>query len=105
MLSDAESPVQAPVLLIEDDPDISHEIHTELEAGGYSVHSVATLEDGLNAARSDGARVLILDRMLGDEDGLAIIKALRDEGNSAPRSRHQRACEGRRSNQRPQGRW
>ena len=42
-----------------------------------------TVDDGLRAARS-GAAVLVIDRMLHGEDGLSIIEALRAEGNATP---------------------
>ena len=42
------------------------------------------MEDGLEAARSGWASVLVVDRMLHGNDGLSIIEALRSEGNATP---------------------
>ena len=38
----------------------------------------------MRAARAGGAAVMVIDRMLHGEDGLAIIETLRNEGNSMP---------------------
>ncbi len=72
------------VLLVEDEPELSDEVRLELEAAGYSVQVAYSVEDGLRAARSGWASVLVIDRMLGAGDGLSIIEALRGEGNSTP---------------------
>lgn len=72
------------VLLIEDEPELSDEVRLELEAAGYSVRVAYTVDDGLQAARSGWASVLVVDRMLGGGDGLSIIEALRKDGDSTP---------------------
>jgi two-component system OmpR family response regulator len=73
----------APVLVVEDERDLAEEIRLELEASGHHVLLSETVDDGLRAARS-GAAVLIIDRMLQGQDGLSIIEALRAEGNATP---------------------
>ena len=73
----------APVLVVEDERDLAEEIRLELEASGHAVQLSETVEDGLRAARS-GIAVLIIDRMLQGEDGLSIIESLRAEGNFTP---------------------
>ena len=73
----------APVLVVEDERDLAEEIRLELEASGHPVLLSETVDDGLRAARS-GAAVLIIDRMLQGQDGLSIIEALRAEGNATP---------------------
>jgi two-component system, OmpR family, response regulator len=73
----------SPILVVEDERELAEEIRLELEASGYLVHLSETVDDGLRAARS-GAAVLVIDRMLHGEDGLAIIEALRGEGNVTP---------------------
>jgi two-component system OmpR family response regulator len=72
------------VLLIENDPELAEEIRLDLEAGGHTVHLAETLTEGLRAARSGDAGVLVIDRCLNGENGLSIIEALRGEGNSTP---------------------
>jgi two-component system OmpR family response regulator len=78
-----EGLVGAPVLVVEDERDLAEEIRLELQASGHLVQLSETVDDGLRAARS-GVAVLIIDRMLQGEDGLSIIEALRAEGNATP---------------------
>jgi two-component system OmpR family response regulator len=81
--SPAEGLAGAPVLVVEDERDLAEEIRLELQASGHAVQLSETVDDGLRAARS-GVAVLIIDRMLQGEDGLSIIESLRAEGNTTP---------------------
>jgi two-component system, OmpR family, response regulator len=72
------------VLLIEDDRDLAGEIRAELEDSGHVVRHAETATAGLQAAREGSATVLVVDRVLGDEDGLSIVERLREEGNPVP---------------------
>ncbi len=72
------------VLLIEDEPELSDEVRLELEAAGYSVRVAYNVDDGLLAARSGWASVLVVDRMLSGGDGLSIIETLRNDGDRTP---------------------
>ena len=66
-------------------PEIAAEVRLELETAGHrGAASPTPLEDGLCAARSGWASVLVVDRMLNDADGLSIIEALRKEGDATP---------------------
>ena len=78
-----DAPAGPPILVVEDERELAEEIRLELQAGGHSVQLTETVDDGLKAARS-GAAVLVIDRMLHGEDGLSIIEALRAEGNATP---------------------
>ena len=73
----------AAVLIVEDERDLAEEIRLELQSSGHPVRLAETVHNGLAAARS-GVAVLIVDRMLQGEDGLSIIEALRAEGNATP---------------------
>jgi two-component system OmpR family response regulator len=75
---------RTPVLLVEDERELATEISAELRAGGYAVAYAQTLDEGLSAARTGEAAVLVVDRMLHGEDGLALVEALRAEGNPVP---------------------
>ena len=75
--------VGAAVLIVEDERDLAEEICLELQSNGHPVQLAETVHDGLLAARS-GVAVLIIDRMLHGEDGLSIIETLRAEGNTTP---------------------
>lgn len=79
----AEGLAGASVLVVEDERDLAEEIRLELQASGHAVQLSETVDDGLRAARS-GVAVLIIDRMLKGEDGLSIIESLRAEGNTTP---------------------
>ena len=74
----------ASVLLIEDESELAEEVRLELEASGYSVKVANSVEDGLPAARSGWASILVVDRMLNGADGLSIVETLRQEGDSTP---------------------
>jgi two-component system, OmpR family, response regulator len=74
----------AKVLLIEDDIDTAHEISAELRDRGYAVDWVDDGIEGLHQARTGGADVLIVDRMLPGMEGLALIDALRNEQIRVP---------------------
>ena len=74
----------ASVLLVEDELELADEVRLELEAAGHSVRTAHSVEDGLRAARSGWASVLVIDRMLNGADGLTIVETLRREGDSTP---------------------
>lgn len=79
------SPSQgAKILLIEDDGETCAEIRDALGERGYEVDDSATGPAGLNAARLGGYDLLIVDRMLPELDGLAVIETLRAERVRTP---------------------
>jgi len=80
----AEAAAGPPVLVVEDERDLAEEIRLELQASGHPVQISETVDDALRTARSGGAAVLVIDRMLHGEDGLSIIETLRGEGNATP---------------------
>ncbi len=72
------------VLLVEDDVQMATEICDDLRARGCEVDWV---QDGAHALEEAGARqfgVLIMDRMLPDMDGLAVVERLRERGVATP---------------------
>ena len=74
----------SPILLIEEDRELAEEIRLDLEGGGHPVRVAETLIEGLWAARSGDAAVIVIDRFLHGENGLSIVKALRGEGKRTP---------------------
>jgi two-component system, OmpR family, response regulator len=74
----------APVLVVEDEPDLAEEIRLQLEANGHPVRLAATAAEGLAAARAGWAAVFVFDRMLQGDDGLSVIETLRGEGVATP---------------------
>jgi two-component system OmpR family response regulator len=72
------------VLLIEDELALAEEISAELSRLNYSVRHVDTVIEGLHSARAGGAAIMVVDRMLHGEDGLAMVETLREEGVKTP---------------------
>src|SRR5579875_575698 len=73
-----------PLLVIEDEPEMAGIIRDGLSGLGYSVCLAQTTEEGLTAARTGPASLLIVDRMLNGTDSLTMIEALRAEGIRIP---------------------
>jgi two-component system OmpR family response regulator len=71
---------RAPVLVVEDEPDLAEEIRLELEANGHPVRLAASAAEALSAARAGWATVIAFDRMLQRDDGLSVVETLRSEG-------------------------
>jgi len=72
----------APILLIEDTGSLRLVYESMLRNAGHAVQSAATAEDGLRAFRTLAPKVVLLDLMLPDRDGLDLMKdmhALRPE--------------------------
>ena len=72
------------VLYIEDDARAAAEMR---ELGWQQGDTVVVESDGLSGLRRAGMEafdVIIMDRMLGDADGLALVARLRDSGVSTP---------------------
>ena len=60
------------------------EVTKELTNLGYHVRVAETEAEGLAAARSGPAALIIVDRMLAGIDSLSMIETLRDEGIRVP---------------------
>ncbi len=65
----------ARVLLVEDEPSLRFALASQLRKAGYRVRAAATAAEGWEAL--EDADVVVLDRMLPDEDGLAFLERLR----------------------------
>jgi len=72
------------LLLIGDEPSMAGEIVAELNSLGYFVRIASSEAAGLEAARSNAADLLIVDRMLAGTDSLSMIRMLRSEGIRVP---------------------
>lgn len=72
------------VLVVEDDEKNSSEICLALKDAGFSVEAELTGMNGLDRARKNRYDVIVLDRMLPDIDGLAVLAALRSEAIHSP---------------------
>jgi two-component system OmpR family response regulator len=74
----------AKILVIEDDEGTAEEIRMALGSRGYVLDRASTGTEGLKRARAGDSDVLIIDRMLPELDGLAIIETLRGENIMTP---------------------
>lgn len=72
------------VLLIEDDVVTADYVVRGLKELGHTCNHVANGLDGLAAALHDEHDALILDRNLPGLDGLAVLSAMRAQGNQTP---------------------
>lgn len=74
----------AKLLLIEDDDVAAQAVLSDLRERGFAAERAATGPEGLDRARAEAWDVLVVDRMLPGRDGLALVQALRCEGNRVP---------------------
>ena len=71
-----ESPARAPILLIEDTPSLMLIYRSVLTSAGLSVITATTAAEGLDAFHSSGAKLVLLDMVLPDQNGLDLMQDL-----------------------------
>jgi len=64
------------VLLVEDTPSLQIVYETVLRSSGHAVRIAGTAAEGLQAFRADRPRVVVLDLMLPDRDGLDLMREM-----------------------------
>lgn len=72
------------LLLCEDERSLSRAIVTILEKSNYSVDAVYDGEEALEYANTGNYDGIILDLMMPKLDGMSVLKALREKGDSTP---------------------
>jgi two-component system response regulator PhoP len=72
------------LLLIEDDPNLSRSLATQLEQAGYSVEKSTDGREGLYYAREYPVDLAIVDLGLPSMSGVELIKQLRADGKEYP---------------------
>ena len=72
------------LLIIEDDRESADYLVKAFREVGHIADHAADGEEGLAMAENGDYDVLVVDRMLPKRDGLSVIGALRDKGNTAP---------------------
>jgi two-component system, cell cycle response regulator DivK len=70
------------VLLIEDQPDVAYMTRLVLEEEGYHVIWRDRGRDGITAAATLEPDVILLDLMLPDTDGWAVLHALKEDART-----------------------
>lgn len=68
------------LLLIEDDDGIRRSLQLLLQGQGYDVRSFASATPALADPVSAEAQCLVIDYMLTDSDGVAVLRTLRERG-------------------------
>lgn len=72
------------ILLLEDELSLAEWVRSSLEASGHSVDHFADGKSALIAATTRDYDLLVLDRMVPELDGLAVVKTLRSTKSSVP---------------------
>jgi DNA-binding response OmpR family regulator len=72
------------ILVVEDDPDISHLLEINLRDNAFEVDVANNGLDGLERARTKDNQLFVLDLMLPGLDGLEICKRLRSQAITVP---------------------
>lgn len=72
------------ILVIEDDPDAASYLVKGLNENGHTVDHAGNGKDGLFLAMTETYDVMVVDRMLPEVNGLAIIEAIRAAGRKTP---------------------
>src|SRR3712207_9075454 len=65
------------VLVVDDDPTVSDVVRRYLEQDGYRVRLAADGPAALTAVDAEAPDLVVLDRMLGEVDGLEVCRRLR----------------------------
>ncbi|QVL49737.1 MAG: response regulator transcription factor [Thiocapsa sp.] len=71
------------ILVVEDDTDIADVFQRGLQAEGYRVDTVAGGRDAITRTREQDYRLIILDLILPDLDGMEVCRILRHEQSQA----------------------
>jgi DNA-binding response OmpR family regulator len=72
------------ILVVEDDPDISHLLEIHLRDNAYQVDVVGNGIDGLERASKHAYQLIVLDLMLPGIDGLEVCRRLRSQMVNVP---------------------
>ena len=72
------------LLIVEDDREAASYLKRALSEAGHAVDYAAAGRDGLMLAAAEPYDVIILDRMLPEIDGLAILRTIRASGVKTP---------------------
>ena len=70
--------MQAKILVVDDDPDITEAIRAVLEAHSHQVITARDGEEGLAKLKEERPDLMILDLLMPKMDGFAVLKELQD---------------------------
>jgi two-component system OmpR family response regulator len=72
------------ILVVEDDPETAGQLIEQLTTSGYWVDLASSGAEALRHGAANDYAVIMIDRMLPDFDGIAVMRQLRDDGIAAP---------------------
>ena len=72
------------ILVVEDNADLAFAVTTALQSEGFDVIVAGTGPEGVDAGRTGGADLIILDVMLPGFDGFRVVRTLREDGIETP---------------------
>lgn len=75
---------QRRLLVVDDEPFILDAVAASLRFLGFEVDTAATGQAALRAARESEPDLIVLDVLLPDVDGFAVLRRLREEGSAVP---------------------
>lgn len=67
------------ILVVEDTPSLQMIYRSVLAAAGFQVHLASTAAEGLQQVRTHAPRIVLLDLVLPDRDGIALLRDIRAE--------------------------
>jgi len=84
MIVTFEPPASSRLLVIEDEAATAQFLCAGLEGSGYEVAWCDRADEGARRALAEAWDLIVLDRMLGTDDGLTLLEALRTAGSKTP---------------------
>jgi len=75
---------EARLLVVDDEPNILELLATSLRFAGFEVATATNGRDALAEARRLRPDLVVLDVMMPDMDGFAVVRRMRGEGTTAP---------------------
>jgi two-component system, OmpR family, phosphate regulon response regulator PhoB len=76
------APLQARILVVEDEADINELVATTLESEGFSVSRAANGMEAMERLEKDKPDLVILDLMMPVISGLEVLQHIREKGNT-----------------------
>jgi len=67
------------ILIIEDEKDLAEMYKEKLEIEGFKVFLASNVEEGLRVAKKEKPDLILLDILLGEENGIYFLKKQKDD--------------------------
>lgn len=68
-----------PILLVDDEPDVTTYLQTALEDNGYTAHTASNAVDALEMIRREKPALICLDILMPEESGISLYKKIRSD--------------------------